>query len=99
MASWGRPMSTVFTGTWEAEMFPRVEPPAMSDRFRKVWKGTCARRQMVLKTAADTASVVYLVYRRAVHCIRLLRLIGVHCVGIVSGQHEAGGQHGEIVLS
>ena len=40
-----------------------------------------------------------LVYRRAVHCIRLLRLIGVHCVGIVSGQHEAGGQHGEIVLS
>ena len=40
-------------------MLPRVEPPRMSERFKNTWYGTSAFSQMVLNTAAETASVQY----------------------------------------
>ena len=52
-------MSTVFKETWALEIFPNVEPPAMSERLVKVCTGTCTFLHNALKTAADTASVVY----------------------------------------
>ena len=52
-------MSAVFRETCALAIFPSVEPPAISERFAKVCTGTFSASQMDLKTAAETASVVY----------------------------------------
>ena len=52
-------MSTVFRDTWALLILPRVDPPGMSERLAKVWKGTPALWHRALNMAADTASVVY----------------------------------------
>ena len=57
MASWGRPMSTVFRDRWELEMLPRVDPPAISERLENCCTGTSALRHRAVKTAWDAPSV------------------------------------------
>ena len=42
MASWARPISTVFSDTCVLAMLPSVEPPAISGRLAYRWKGTPA---------------------------------------------------------
>ena len=59
IASWGRPISTVSSGTLVLEMLPRVEPPAMSLRLAKVCHFRPRLFTIDLNRAADTASVVY----------------------------------------
>ena len=59
MASWGRPISMVFSGTWVLEMFPSVEPPAISERLAKVCTGTPASRQRSRNMAVEMPSVQY----------------------------------------
>ena len=72
-------MSTVFKETWALEIFPNVEPPAMSERLVKVCTGTCTFLHNALKTAADTASVVYFWF--ALYLITIPSLIAGRLVG------------------
>jgi len=59
MLNWARPMSTLIMEAWVFAMFPRVEPPGMSERLAKRCTGTPARWQIDSNAACETPSLVY----------------------------------------
>ena len=101
MASWGRPMSTQFMDTCAMARLPRVLPPTFIGTVGKILqRDTGAGGKLLCHGHAHAVAGIFLagvhldhnalVHVGAVVHIGIFRVVGVHGVGVIGAEHEAG---------